>query len=122
MKLVQKMCLLACAAPFSLALASSPAICIKADMLYQAASTGVIHDIVADWRNHDMQTNRWYSVGENGYAETMPLLLNKNHQWVIGGGNQDDQGVICSYYDKNTNDIVDIQLLFKIPSQPLKRS
>jgi hypothetical protein len=121
MTLVQKLALLTCAAPFSLALASGPAICIKPELLYQAASTGVIHNVMADWRNHDLQANRWYSVGEGGYAETMPLLLDKSHHWELAAGYQDTKGVYCSYLDKNTNSTADLQLFFKVPSDPLKK-
>jgi hypothetical protein len=86
-------------------------------MLYQAAASGQIHDPVADWHNHTLQTHRWYTVGNNGFQEEMPLLLDKNRHWVAGPiGHETKKAVLCDYYDKNTMKFVDLQQFYTIPS------
>ncbi len=122
MKLIQKLSLLASLAPFSLALASNPSICIKPEMLYQAASSGVIHDIAIAAKNHHVVPYRWYSVGLSSYSEEMELLLNNKHHWEdpnASGHQQNPTGVLCMYFDKQTLSSVDLQLFTTTPPQSI---
>lgn len=119
MKLIQTLTALACLAPFSIALASNPAICMSPEALNQAARVGAIYDIEPAVSKGKIVPHRWYSVGKGEYSRTMELLVDRNNQWAHDNGsdNEDSNGVLCSYYSKEANANVYIQLFYQKPKR-----